>query len=104
MSYMLTSLFEEVIMRGQVEWRTTPRAWPKPKEKVVVRVLLDETVQILYRDKKLKYEPISQPAPRETEKLSPAIALAPTAQWKPAPDHPWRRFRVRRKAIAMDQT
>jgi transposase len=76
------------------------RPRPKPKEKVAVRVLLDETIQILYRDKKLKYEPIAQPAPSKTEKLSPAIAPKPSRQWKPAPDHPWRSFRYGRRRAA----
>jgi hypothetical protein len=76
------------------------RPRPKPKEKVVVRVLLDGTVQILYRDKKLKYEPIAQPAPSKDEKPSPAIAPKPGRQWKPAPDHPWRSFRYGRRRAA----
>jgi transposase len=76
------------------------KAWPKPKEKVVVRVLLDGNIQILYRDKKLKYEPVAQPAPSKDEKPSPAIAPKPGRQWKPAPDHPWRSFRYGRRRAA----
>jgi hypothetical protein len=76
------------------------RPRPKPKEKVAVRVLLDGIVQILYRDKKLKYEPIAQPAPSKDEKPSPAIAPKPGRQWKPAPDHPWRSFRYGRRRAA----
>ena len=76
------------------------RARPKPKEKVVVRVLLDGNIQILYRDKKLKYEPIAQPAPRRTDKSKAAIASKPGSQWKPAPDHPWRSFRYGRRRAA----
>ncbi len=76
------------------------RPRPKPKEKVAVRVLLDETIEILYRDKKLNYQLVAQPTPRKTEKLSPAITPKPSSQWKPAPDHPWRSFRYGRKRAA----
>ena len=31
---------------------------PRPKERVIVRTLLDGNMQLLYRDKKLKFEPI----------------------------------------------
>lgn len=44
------------------------QARPTPGEKGVVRVLLDETMQMLYRDTKLSYEPIAQPPPRKTQK------------------------------------
>jgi len=76
------------------------RPRPKPKEKVVVRVLLDGNIQILYRDKKLKYEPVAQPAPSKTDKPNPAIAPKPSCQSKPAPDHPWRSFRYGRRRAA----
>jgi transposase len=76
------------------------RPRPKPKQKVVVRVLLDETLQILYRDKKLKYEPIAQPAPSKDKKVTPAIAVSSRRRRKPAPDHPWRSFRYGRRRAA----
>jgi molybdenum-dependent DNA-binding transcriptional regulator ModE len=76
------------------------RPRPKPKEKVVVRVLLDGTIQILYRDKKLNYEPIAQPPPRRTQKVTPVVALPTGRQCKPAPEHPWRSFRYGRRRAA----
>jgi len=82
----------------QILKQNRPR--PKPKQKVVVRVLLDGNIQILYRDKKLKYEAVAQPAPRKTDKPSPAISPKPASQWKPAPDHPWRSFRYGRRRAA----
>jgi len=76
------------------------RPRPKPKEKVIVRLLLDGTMQLLYRDKKLKYEPLAQPPPRKAEKETSVIALPSQRQWKPAPDHPWRSFRYGRRRPA----
>jgi len=46
---------------------------PRPGDKVTVRRLLDGTIQLLYRDKKLRFNEIAQPA-------------APTGK----PEHPWR--------------
>ncbi len=58
---------------------------PRPGDKVIVRRLLDGTIQLLYRDNKLKFKEIAQPA-------------APKGKCKPAPDHPWRRgFRAAAK-------
>jgi molybdenum-dependent DNA-binding transcriptional regulator ModE len=76
------------------------RPRPRPKEKVVVRLLLDRNVQILYRGKKLKYEPIAGPPPRTQEKAAPVQQPTPHAQWKPAPDHPWRTFHYARPRVA----
>ncbi len=76
------------------------RPRPRPKEKVVVRVLLDRSVQILYRDKKLKYEPLAEPPPRTQEKAVPVRETRPPVQWKPPPDHPWRNFHYGRRRAA----
>jgi hypothetical protein len=50
---------------------------PRPGDKVIVRRLLDGTIRLLYRDNKLKFKEIAQPA-------------APKAKCKLAPGHPWR--------------
>lgn len=76
------------------------RQRPKPKQKVVVRVLLDESMQIVHRDKKLKYKPITEPPVSKTHTVAPVIALEPARQWKPAPEHPWRRYGYGRKRAA----
>jgi len=76
------------------------RTRPRPKEKVLVRVLLDASMQILYRGKKLKYEAVAKPPPRKAEKIAPVVELKPTAQWKPAPEHPWRNFQYGRRRAA----
>ena len=76
------------------------RTRPRPKEKVLVRVLLDETMQIIYRGKKLKYEPVAKPPPRKADKVTPVLELKPTAQWKPPPEHPWRNFQYGRRRAA----
>jgi transposase len=59
----------------QILKRNTPL--PRPGHKVTVRRLLDGTIRLLYRDNKLKFKEIAQPA-------------APKAKCKPAPEHPWR--------------
>jgi len=76
------------------------RQRPKPKQKVVVRVLLDESMQIVHRDKKLKYKPITEPPVSKTHTVTPVIALEPARQWKPAPEHPWRRYGYGRERAA----
>lgn len=76
------------------------RPRPRPKEKVLVRVLLDASMQLLYRGKKLKYEPLAQPPPRKAEKVTPVAELRPSAQWKPGPEHPWRNFQYGRRRAA----
>jgi hypothetical protein len=57
---------------------------PRPRDKVIVRRLLDATMQLLYRDKKLTFKEIAQPA------AVPRSPGAPKENRKPAPDHPWR--------------
>ncbi len=64
------------------------RPQPQPKDKVIVRTLLDGTVQIVYRDTKLKYKRIDQ-RPERAATNKPRVGK--TRTWKPAPDHPWRR-------------
>jgi len=44
----------------QILRRNTPL--PRPKDKIIVRRLLNGTIQLLYRDKKLKFNEIAQPA------------------------------------------
>ena len=66
---------------------------PRPGQKIIVRRLLDGTIQVLYRDKKLKFKEIVPPdtAPCYTEPAAPQPAT-PRKKYKPAPDHPWRRW------------
>lgn len=64
------------------------RPQPKPKDKVLVRTLLDGTIQIVFRDNKLKYKCIVQ-RPKKVVTKRPRVGK--TRTWKPAPDHPWRR-------------
>jgi hypothetical protein len=71
---------------------------PRPGHKVVVRRLLDGTIQILYLDRKLKFKQIPPPASPLSYK-EPAVArpsdnpqkLEKRPKYKPAQDHPWRR-------------
>lgn len=66
---------------------------PPPRHKVTVRQLLDGTVQLLYRDKKLKFKQIPPPAEPlcYTEPAAPRT-VKPKQSYKPATDHPWRRW------------
>jgi len=76
------------------------RPRPRPKEKVLVRVLLNESMQIIYRGKKLKYEPVAKPPPKKVERIAPVAELKPTARCKPPPEHPWRNFHYGRRRAA----
>jgi len=66
---------------------------PRPRHKVTVRRLLDGTIQLLYRDNKLKFKEIAPPATSlcYTEPTAPR-SPAPKKKNRPAPDHPWRRW------------
>jgi len=68
---------------------------PRPRHKVTVRRLLDGTIHLLYRDKKLAVKEIAPPATAlcYTEPAAPQ-PVAPKENYKPAPDHPWRRRSV----------
>jgi hypothetical protein len=72
---------------------------PRPKQKITVRQLLDGTLQLLYRDKKLKFKEIAPPATSLCYS-EPAVPRpsTPKRNYKPAPEHPWRRgFRAAAK-------
>ena len=68
---------------------------PRPRQKVTVRRLLDCEIQLLYRDKKLAFKEIAPPAAplRYTEPVAPRPAEkeGKKKNYKPAPNHPWRR-------------
>lgn len=62
---------------------------PRAKDKVLVRKLLDRTLQILYRDKKLRFKEIKL-SPRARIQKTHRVAT-PNRKRIPAADHPWRR-------------
>jgi hypothetical protein len=68
---------------------------PRPRHKVIVRRLLDGTIQLLWRDKKLKFKEIAPPSTPRSYTEPAASRPAPKEEsknnYKPAPDHPWRR-------------
>ena len=74
----------------------TNRPLPKPKQKVLVRVRLDGTLHLVYRDKALDYRPIAcDQVRRRAQKAAPhqerpAPSPPPKPRAKPAYDHPWR--------------
>jgi len=69
---------------------------PRPRQKLTVRRLLDGAVQLLYRDKKLTFKEIAPPPTPlcYTEPVAPQPAQKQEKEkkYKPAPDHPWRRW------------
>jgi transposase len=75
----------------QILKRNTPL--PRPRQNVTVRRLLDGTIQLLYREKKLTFKEIVPPTTplRYAEPAAPRPST-PKKNYKPAPDHPWRRW------------
>jgi len=70
---------------------------PKPKDKVIVRTLLDGTMHIIYKEKSLRFKRVPRPQP----KAAGSVEQTPTYpkpvirhKHKPAPDHPWRKRAV----------
>ena len=67
---------------------------PRPGEKVIVRRLLDGSLQIVYRERKLRFKAIAQPETRPKEKTpEQAVPRTKRKHYIPPPDHPWRRGR-----------
>ena len=68
---------------------------PRPREKIVVRRLLDGSLQLLYRERKLRFKEIAQPETRPKDKTpEPAVPRTQRTHYIPPPDHPWRRGRL----------
>ncbi len=63
---------------------------PRLRAQVVVRRRLDGRLEILYRDRKVRFREITKPSRLDTV----TKARLPTRCPKPKPDHPWRRFRL----------
>jgi hypothetical protein len=73
---------------------------PRPKQKILVRRLLNDQLQLVVKGQPLKWKFIP-----------PALALAlPSSQpprrtaYKPAADHPWRRSRLKNPGPALPST
>lgn len=73
------------------------RPLPKPKDKVLVRTRLDGSVQLLFRDKPLRFRLLSTRELRQrlkrpnSQQLPARPVRTPAQRPKPAADHPWRR-------------
>lgn len=77
------------------------RLLPRPRASVVVRTLLDGQIQLLYRDKKLKFEPITssrRPVVDGTKHKGVQSVSSPSRSGRdgsrkrvPSKTHPWRR-------------
>jgi hypothetical protein len=69
---------------------------PRPRDKVMVRRLLNGAIQILFHDRKLKFKEIAPPTKplcyKEPVAPRPAEKQEKKKKYKPAPDHPWRRW------------
>jgi hypothetical protein len=65
---------------------------PNPRQKVTVRRLLDGTIQVLFRNKKLKFREIdTTDAPLRYARPAVPRKPQPRNKYKPPPDHPWRK-------------
>jgi hypothetical protein len=62
---------------------------PRAKDKVLVRQLLDGTLQLWYRDQKLRFQEVPSTPPQLKKEKAGRAARAPTKRI-PAADHPWR--------------
>lgn len=76
------------------------RSLPRPRERVTVRTLLDGDMQLLYRNRKLKFEPVTSPECPAVEgtKLTNKRRVTPSSRpgngrkmaRVPSKTHPWR--------------
>ncbi len=76
------------------------RPLPKPRDKVTVRILLDGRMQIVYREKKLRFEDLGPAAKPDYKAQQTTVVSTKTPKTKHVPpaDHPWRRdFRRAKK-------
>jgi len=79
------------------------RPLPKPRERVVVRVRLDQRMDLVYRGRPLVFHAISdvelhKRLSRKTDSSQPYEPPRPRVIHKPAPDHPWRKAALARPA------
>lgn len=68
------------------------RPLPKPKDHITVRILLDGSIHLFCKNRRLRFKVLSQP-PQKLQKTPKPIAAKPKTNKKPAPNHPWRRLR-----------
>ena len=59
---------------------------PPARSKVTIRKRLDGSLRIHYRGRDVAFEELAARPVRETREI-----IKPRKQWKPAPDHPWRK-------------
>jgi len=71
------------------------RPLPRPKDKVIVRELLDGSIQLIYRNKPLKFEPLnaSELSVHKAKKREPRQRRGRESlrdKYRPPLNHPWR--------------
>jgi hypothetical protein len=85
----------------QVERQSRHHAPAKGKVKVYEEE--DGSLEIRYREQKLKWKEIAaRPVSAKGVKETPARTVPPTAlnpKWKPGPEHPWRRGYAERQGV-----
>ena len=79
------------------------RPLPKPRERVVVRVRLDQRMDLVYRGRPLVFHAISdvelhKELSRKIDSSQPHQPPRPRVIHKPGPDHPWRKAALARPA------
>jgi len=66
----------------------------RPREKVIMETWLDGTVHVVFRDNVLHYFLLPEKPKKQSQQ--PVILTNHELNFKPPPDHPWRKFRFGR--------
>jgi len=70
---------------------------PRARQKVTVQEWLDDSIHLVYRGKELRYRELDKKPLREKKKVT---GVAERRSYRPAPDHPWKRWRSSRRVVA----
>lgn len=70
---------------------------PRARQRVTVQEWLDGSIHLVYCGKELRYRELDKKPPREKKKVT---GVAERRSYRPAPDHPWKRWRHSRRVIA----
>lgn len=70
---------------------------PRARQRVTVQEWLDGSIHLVYRGKELRYRELDKKPLREKKKITAAAERKP---YRPAADHPWRRWRYSRRVVA----
>jgi len=63
----------------------------RPLERVTIEIWLDQTIHVIFKEKELAYVLLPE-KPKKRRIKQPIILTTHRLNWKPAPDHPWRKY------------